>query len=116
MTGSSTVVTPGDQLVVEERKVIWKHVCLAGFTCGQHGPCLLGMVGFYALVAGDCVLRFSQTIAFHCTATSHSLATFGIDGILVQKTGCHNGFSPIVSSAALHMAVFASWLSRMEVG
>ena len=44
---------------MDERKVIRKHGRFAGYACGQHGPCLLGMVGFYAPVAGVRPLSFS---------------------------------------------------------
>ena len=44
---------------MDKRKVIRKQGRFVGYACGQRGPCLLGMVGFYALAAGVRPLSFS---------------------------------------------------------
>ena len=103
----SAVGELGDRPVVEDRKVIQKQGRFAGFASGLRGPCLLGIVDCWRPRA-FAFCHFAPPRAARQPLTKMAL--------LSGKHGSRSGSTPIFSAPAPGVAVFASRLSRMEVG
>ena len=104
---------------MEDRKVIPKQVRFAGFACGLCGPWIpkQGRLGCAVRLLGIVDCWRPRAFAF---ATSRHLALpwqpLRKMPSLSGKHGGRNGSTPIFSAPAPGVAVFASRLSRVEVG